>query len=178
MFSSRTLRRAATAALLLCVLPYGTFAVPLSSFYPSNATDVVLPRDDDSAINEVTLSTAFPFFGVPRTSAFVNTNGVISFNGAETGFVAQPFPIIGSPMLAPFWGDVDTLGEQGGEIRYRQTNDSALLSQARADVREVYPTFTAFNPTRLLIATWDRVAHYDSVVTFSGLVGPSYPQGV
>ncbi|CAI8042991.1 Sushi, nidogen and EGF-like domain-containing protein 1, partial [Geodia barretti] len=55
------------------------------------------------------------------------------------------------------------------EIRYRQTDDPALLSQARADVREVYPTFTAFNPTRLLIATWDQVAHFDSVVAFSGL---------
>ena len=72
MFSSGILRRAAAAALLLCVLPYGTFAVPLSSFYPSSSeTDVVLPPDDDSGINEVTLSTAFPFFGVPQTTAFV-----------------------------------------------------------------------------------------------------------
>ena len=104
----------------------------------------------------------------------MNTNGVVSFNTPETRFVSEPFPLEGSPMLTPFWGDVDTRGVGAGEIRYRQTSDAALLSQARADVLAVYPTFASFNPTNLLIATWNAVGHFNSLDSFTGLVGPSF----
>ena len=105
----------------------------------------------------------------------VNTNGVISFGASETGYEAQPFPRMGSPMLAPFWGDVDTLGVDSGEIRYRLTNDSDLVALAIDDVLAVYPTFTSFTPTQLLIATWDRVRHYDSRSSPTGPVSQNNP---
>ena len=101
----------------------------------------------------------------------VNTNGVVSFGAAVTDYTADPFPLTGSPMLTPYWGDVDTRGDGAGEIRYLQSNDPTLLSVARNDVLEVYPSFTFFNPTSLLIATWDHVGHYNSVSDFTGLVG-------
>ena len=75
MFSARmvTRLRLAAVALVLCVLlPRGTFAVPLSYFYPSSSdTDVVLPQDDDSAVNQVDFDSPVPFFGVSHTTAFV-----------------------------------------------------------------------------------------------------------
>ena len=77
-----------------------------------------------------------------------------------TGFVPQPFPISDSLLLSPYWGDVDTTGT--GDVRYRQTNDPALLTIARNDVLSVYPTFTLFTPTNLLIATWDAVGYFQA----------------
>ena len=76
-----------------------------------------------------------------------------------TGFDSQPFPLDSpDPLLSPYWGDVDTRGT--GDVRYRQTNDTALLTIAQNDVLSVYPTFTLFTPTNLLIATWDAVGYY------------------
>ena len=89
----------------------------------------------------------------------VNNNGVVSFEMNETRFVPLGFPINGTPILSPFWGDVDTTGT--GDVRYRVTNDSALLMDARTDVLSVYPEFTLFNPTNLLIATWDAVGYFN-----------------
>lgn len=100
----------------------------------------------------------------------MNTNGVVSFGAPETAYNAEPFPINSSPMLTPYWGDVDTRGDGAGEIRYLQSNDTTLLSMARNDVLEVYPSFNFFNPTSLLIATWDHVGHYNSLSSFTGLV--------
>ena len=94
----------------------------------------------------------------------------MSFVDPVERYAADPFPLSPTAMLAPFWGDVDTRGEGAGQIFYRQTNDTALLSQARTDVLSVYPAFTSFSPTNLLIATWDHVGHYDSEFFFSGLV--------
>ena len=90
----------------------------------------------------------------------MNNNGVVSFNATVSAYDATAFPITGSPMLTPYWGDVDTRGT--GEVRYRQTNDSVLLSMARDDVLMVYSTFTFFNPTSLFIATWDHVGYFEN----------------
>ena len=77
----------------------------------------------------------------------------------ETRFAPVGFPINGTPLLSPYWGDVDT--REAGDVRYRVTNDSALLVDARTDVLSVYPEFTLFNPTKLLIAIWDAVGYFD-----------------
>lgn len=93
----------------------------------------------------------------------VNNNGVLSFNGPVFAFNAEPFPLnSSSPMLTPYWGDVDTRGT--GMVWYLQTNNSELLTMARNDVLAVYTDFDFFNPTTLLIATWDHVGYFDQGV--------------
>ena len=172
--------------------------MPLSSFYnypfdvPQFAELVnSLNASDDGFSSEIPLSTAFPFFGVNQTAAYVsqsrydtrirehndmhigealnlllvllfqvNNNGVVSFGSSFPTFRTAPFPFIGTPTLAPYWGDVDTRGT--GTVWYQQTDNSTLLSMARDDVLAVYPTFTFFNPTNLLIATWDHVGYYNN----------------
>ena len=89
----------------------------------------------------------------------VNNNGVVSFNEPVFTFDAEPFPITSSPMLTPYWGDVDTSGT--GMVWYLQTNNSELLTMARNDVLAVYTDFDFFNPTTLLIATWDHVGYFN-----------------
>jgi hypothetical protein len=38
----------------------------------------------------------------------VNNNGNVTFNGPLGGFTPAAFPASSHPMIAPFWGDVDT----------------------------------------------------------------------
>ena len=94
----------------------------------------------------------------------------MSFRNAVVEYNAQPFPIEGVPMLTPFWADIDTRGVNAGDIRYILTSNPVVLSRARDDVLAVYPSFSFFNPTDILIATWDHVAHYNSVSAPTGLV--------
>lgn len=99
----------------------------------------------------------------------VNNNGVVSFNAAVSAFDAEPFPLNGSsPMLTPYWGDVDTTGT--GMVWYLQTNNSELLTMARNDVLAVYTEFDFFNPTTLLIATWDHVGYFDQGVNLVSIL--------
>jgi MYXO-CTERM domain-containing protein len=74
----------------------------------------MLARGDDSISSEVDLTPLFPtgfdFYGHHYTSLFVNTNGNVSFGGSLSTFTPDPFPLAtGSrPMIAAWWGDVDT----------------------------------------------------------------------
>ena len=72
----------------------------------------------DDSYSFIDLSTAgvggkpitIPFFGNNYTGFFLDSNGLISFTAGVTTWVGQHFPIsptIG-PLIAPFFGDVDT----------------------------------------------------------------------
>ena len=90
----------------------------------------------------------------------VNTNGILSFRSQFTAFFPQRFPLFGSPLIAPFWDDVNI--NRFGNIFYRQTSSATLLQRVRNELQELFPSSGNFNPTRLLIATWDRVAEFGS----------------
>ncbi|MEZ4395006.1 MAG: nidogen-like domain-containing protein [Polyangiales bacterium] len=45
-----------------------------------------------------------------HTAMFVNSSRNITFRGAVGSFTPTPFPIAAQPMIAPYWGDVDTRG--------------------------------------------------------------------
>jgi len=65
----------------------------------------------------IPITRAFPnginFFGNRYTTMFLNNNGNITFRGALPTFTPAPFPVAMQPMIAPWWGDVDTRG--GGQ---------------------------------------------------------------
>ncbi len=63
-------------------------------------------NDDDSAT--VPLPFTFDLYGDLHTDCFVNNNGNLSFGLPFSTFTASGFPINNFPMVAPFWGDVDT----------------------------------------------------------------------
>jgi hypothetical protein len=68
--------------------------------------------NDDGSSMLIDISTAFPnginFFGRTYKGMYVNTNGNITFNGSLSTYTPAAFPIASQPMIAPFWGDVDT----------------------------------------------------------------------
>jgi MYXO-CTERM domain-containing protein len=73
-----------------------------------------LPANDDGSSAELNVRPAFPaglsFFGTTYTSLYVNNNGNVSFGGPLYTFTPSAFPIASQPMIAPWWGDVDTRG--------------------------------------------------------------------
>ena len=87
------------------------------------------PNDDSSTL--VTLLFDFEFYGTlyPRGSTvWINNNGNLNFgpSGLST-FTASGFPLTGTPMIAPFWADVDTrvTGHAvWNKVWYKMTNTS------------------------------------------------------
>jgi hypothetical protein len=73
-------------------------------------TGNTLPGNDDGSTGSVALPFSLNFFGNNFSSLFVNNNGNVTFNAPLGTFT--PFPILttNTPMLAPFFADVDTRG--------------------------------------------------------------------
>lgn len=85
---------------------------------------MIAANDDDSI--ELVLPFDFKLYGTmypAGTSIFLNNNGNLSFDNAISSFTASEFPI-NSPMIAPFWSDVDTRGI--GEVWYKFFPDNKL----------------------------------------------------
>ncbi|NEN24103.1 hypothetical protein G3O08_11385, partial [Cryomorpha ignava] len=88
------------------------------------ATYSFIPRNDDGSSLEIELPFTFNMYGTEYTSVYINNNGNITFNGPLSSFTASGFPI-STPMVAPFWGDVDTRG-LGSDVVWYDVTPSAL----------------------------------------------------
>jgi hypothetical protein len=78
-----------------------------------------LPRNDDGSTGLVPIGFGFNFFGTTYTQLYVNNNGNVTFNNPLSTFT--PFGLtssIGTPILAPFFADVDTRGALSLEVTY------------------------------------------------------------
>jgi len=132
------------------------------------------PSDDGSYVSAapeggvgtsaITLGTGFGtglLLGAMRyPSVFINNNGNISFRGALSTYTSARFPRgAGEPLIAPWWGDVDTRG--GGQPTINQV---CFVSE----------------PSRL-VATWYRVGYYsnhnDRQNSFQVIVTPAGAAG-
>jgi len=106
---------AMTAALAVLAVPTA-HAVPLLDTFggPIGYGANVLPANDDSSSDPIDLTAAFPggltFFGGPYSQVWVNNNGNITFNDRLFTYTPNAFPVADQPMIAPYWGDVDTRG--------------------------------------------------------------------
>lgn len=94
-------------------------AVPLHRTFggPAGFGDGVLAANDDGSTAAIDLTGAFSgglrFYGGPYTEFWVNNNGNITFSGPVYNYTPIAFPISAQPMIAPYWGDVDTRGRDG-----------------------------------------------------------------
>lgn len=81
----------------------------------------VLPRNDDGWVGPVAIGFPVNFFGVNYSQLYVNNNGNVSFTGGLYDYT--PWTLTGgsTPMIAPFFGDVDTRSSASAELTYGQT---------------------------------------------------------
>ena len=98
------------------------------------------------------------------TAVLSSASCVLSFGMAVPEYSSDPFPVMGPPLIAPFWADVDTRGT--GEIYYKETNDSSLLDSTTL---EFLKAFDNFSPTSLFVATWDGVGYFDNNTDLVGM---------
>ncbi len=102
---------------LVCAFSRPAHAIPLLNGFGGPAgygTNELAPNDDgSSAAISITaaFSTGLHFFGSTYTTMYVNTNGNITFAGPLPTYTPSAFPISMQPMIAPWWGDVDTRGD-------------------------------------------------------------------
>lgn len=132
---------------------------------PSDDGAYILAVDGGTgtAATPVALGTGFGtgiLLGVQRYNTFfLNNNGNLSFGAALTTYTATRFPLRDSPIIAPWWGDVDTRG--GGQPA---RNHVCFVSE----------------PSRL-VATWYRVGYYanhdDRQNSFQIIVTPAGAAG-
>jgi len=85
----------------------------------------------------------------------VNTNGILSFRQPFSSSFIRQFPLLTVPLIAPYWENFDL--RRGGNIFYRQTSNTTLLQRVQNQLQESFPSAGDFSPTRLFIATWERV---------------------
>lgn len=85
-----------------------------------------IPRNDDGSADpdENGIPDAIPvgfpvnFFGTTWNECYINNNGNITFDGPKIDFTPDPLQVIGFPIIAPFWADVDTRAQESEEVRY------------------------------------------------------------
>jgi hypothetical protein len=70
--------------------------------------------DDETA--QKTLAFAFPFYGAARSSAFVNSDGNLTFGSGDVATSARSVGrfLSGAPRVAPFFADLDPAAGGGG----------------------------------------------------------------
>ncbi|MEO7336719.1 MAG: nidogen-like domain-containing protein, partial [Caldimonas sp.] len=117
-------------------------------------------RNDDGFSGPINFGYTLNFFGVNYTQFFANNNGNISFGAGISAYVPTGPTGSNSPLISPWFGDVDTRGALSGVLHIRQ------------DIA---------NET---ILTWDQVGYYsshdDKLNSFQLVIrgaGFSVPQG-
>ncbi len=80
------------------------------------ATD--LPANDDGSSPLVAMPFSIDFFGNQYGSLYVNNNGNVTFDDPLAEFTPSPLVSNATPIIAPFWADVDTTGAASGTTHY------------------------------------------------------------
>ncbi|MFP3963836.1 VWD domain-containing protein [Actinomadura fulvescens] len=79
--------------------------------------DKVAPSDDELS-PKVDLPFAVNFKGRRFSSLWVNNNGNVTFDDAMSDYTPKPFDQTRSPIIAPWWADVDTRPTGSQPVRY------------------------------------------------------------
>ena len=86
--------------------------------HDANLFTNTLAANDDGSTGEIAMGFGVNFFGQNFNSLFVNNNGNVTFDGVLSSYT--PFSLLSTstPMLAPFFADVDTRGFNSGLVQY------------------------------------------------------------
>jgi hypothetical protein len=76
------------------------------------------PLDGDNGPTKVDLGFNIDFYGNEFSSLYVNNNGNVTFAEPLPQFTPSSLTTFGSPIIAPFFADVDTLGSNSGIVNF------------------------------------------------------------
>jgi hypothetical protein len=94
--------------------------------------DTVLPANDDGSTSVVALPFTVNFFGRTFGSLYVNNNGNVTFDRALSTFT--PFGLLSTstPIIAPFFADVDTRGSGSDTVHYGRSFGATIIGGRQA----------------------------------------------
>lgn len=121
-------------------------------------SDNILNRGQYANSRILTLSPAFPYFGVNMTSFSVNSNGFITFLNpcnASTCFSVRDIPFVSPPLIATLWKDYSLEIDNAGDVFYRIATDESSLNATRDYVYA--ERLEQFDPSYAIIVTWYRL---------------------
>ncbi len=100
---------------------------------PDGTYTLAMGPNDDFSSGLITIPFQFNLYGDLYTNLYINNNGNVSFDAPWGTFTATPFPTASFAMVAPFWGDVDTrgddgLGLNGGTVEYKITSTALYVN--------------------------------------------------
>ncbi len=114
--------RAVLTALAAALMAIGSVpAAQAAAIHDANLfTTHTLAANDDGFSGIVNIGFDLNFFGSGYSQLYVNNNGNVTFNSPLATYT--PFNLLTNhtPMLAPFFGDVDTRGAGSGLTQYGQ----------------------------------------------------------
>ena len=109
---------------------------------PDTSWTLAMAPNDDGFTANIPIPFDFCFYGDTITSVFINNNGNVSFGQPFSTFSSTPFPINNFPMVAPFWGDVDTRVPVGattaGEVWYKITPTALYVNWVEVGYFSMY----------------------------------------
>jgi hypothetical protein len=112
-----------TALLASVACAGNALAVDLLDWNGGYGQLAMFPNDDGSS-NRLDLPFQVNFYGNNYNTFYANNNGNITFNGGVSTYTPYAFPISSQPMIAPYWGDVDTRG--AGNVYVASPNSSTM----------------------------------------------------
>ncbi|MCP5146113.1 MAG: PEP-CTERM sorting domain-containing protein [Gammaproteobacteria bacterium] len=131
-FLSQASRKALAAGIALGLMA-GTAsvqAVPLLTFgnlANGGYGDLAMQPNDDGSSSQLNLPFEIDFYGGIYNTFWVNNNGNITFEGAVGTFTPNAFPASSNPMIAPYWGDVDTRCGSCGNVYVGSPNSDTVV---------------------------------------------------
>ncbi len=116
-----TLTLAMLAALSLATTQAAEAGAIRRNLTPTQNTFSTLPGNDDGSTGEINMGFTANFFGQTYSSLFVNNNGNVTFNGPLYTYTPFGLNSTNTPIIAPFFGDVDTRPAASADVTYGRT---------------------------------------------------------
>ncbi|HSB08337.1 MAG TPA: hypothetical protein VLM38_02415 [Blastocatellia bacterium] len=129
-----------------------------------------ISQDADNGYRDIYLGGAqFPFFGVGYDTAYVGTNGYITFTQGDTGARISPSALaIDLPRIAPLWADLEV--NDSGNIYYNRLEGRHLFTWNRAG----QPLYSGFSTFQAVLYDDGRIVFvYKKVKAHASLTGIS-----
>ncbi|GAA1941339.1 hypothetical protein GCM10009797_38130 [Nocardioides hwasunensis] len=128
---------AATGAVAL--VPTAASAATAAIVTDAGCRTTTVARDDDGSHLAGALPATLNFYGNQLSNVYVNTNGNLTFAAPLTSFTGQ-ISSFSTPLIAPFFADVDTRPAASAQVTYGTTS---------------------FNGRRAFCATWPGVGRFN-----------------
>ena len=130
--------------------------------YGEAAGDESIPKMDDVSF-AVPINISFRYFKKSYTTFYVGSNGLLSFF-PYTEHTPRQLPITNSPIICPFWSDIDITKQ--GDVYYRIFADEENLKKVDFDINTYYKPSKSkpadFKSTWAFVVTWSECSSHTS----------------